>query len=332
MNVRTGAYTSAVLALAACSRGPVEDATRGVDRGAKDASGDRVPSQALLAVWADTNEDVWAVGDSGTIVHYDGQSWATVPSGTTLQLSAVHGTAPDDVWAVGESGIILHYDGKVWAKEPRDPNTNLLGVWTGERDNVWVAGIATDDNLGYLRHWDGSLWEGLEIPVATSLWEVWGTDSTNVWMVGTSVQGMGLVLKGAPSQGDAGHPVMNFEALEYTGSSLRGVWGTSPDDVWVAEYEGTIQEWDGTSWHSDTAPATGLLGLWGAGPNDVWAVGLSGAMVHGDGQAWSESPGVTKRDLWSVSGTDANDAWAVGADGTILRWDGDRWRSALVTQ
>jgi hypothetical protein len=64
---------------------------------------------ALHAVWAAAPDDAWAVGDSGTIAHWDGQVWTIVPSQTSLALYGVWGSGPLDVWAVGDQGVILHH-------------------------------------------------------------------------------------------------------------------------------------------------------------------------------------------------------------------------------
>jgi photosystem II stability/assembly factor-like uncharacterized protein len=66
-------------------------------------------SVALHAVWADAPDDAWAVGDVGTIVHFNGTMWTPVSSPTSLTLYAIWGSGPMDVWAVGEQGVILHY-------------------------------------------------------------------------------------------------------------------------------------------------------------------------------------------------------------------------------
>jgi len=39
-------------------------------------------SEYLLGVWADSASDVFAVGDHGTIIHYDGSKWTSMESGT----------------------------------------------------------------------------------------------------------------------------------------------------------------------------------------------------------------------------------------------------------
>jgi hypothetical protein len=64
-------------------------------------------------VWGSGPADVFAVG-SGVIVHYDGQSWQPMASGTTALLKGVWGSGPADVFAVGYDGTLLHYDGVGW--------------------------------------------------------------------------------------------------------------------------------------------------------------------------------------------------------------------------
>ena len=60
----------------------------------------------LYDVWG-SNNDVYAVGNSGTILHYDGSSWSAMSSGTTNILYGVWGSSNNDVYAVGGVGTIL---------------------------------------------------------------------------------------------------------------------------------------------------------------------------------------------------------------------------------
>jgi hypothetical protein len=55
---------------------------------------------------------VFAVGDDGTIMHYNGSVWSSMPnpvSGTTIHLYGIWGSSSSDVFAVGEKGTILNY-------------------------------------------------------------------------------------------------------------------------------------------------------------------------------------------------------------------------------
>lgn len=101
----------------------------------------------LRAVWGSGANDVWAVGDIGTIRHVTSTSadeWQIVQSPTSRRLNAIWGAAADDIWAVGERGTILHYDGHVWsttlAAFPAGSKPDLRGVWGSAHDDVWIVG------------------------------------------------------------------------------------------------------------------------------------------------------------------------------------------------
>jgi hypothetical protein len=49
-------------------------------------------------------------------------------SPTTKALRSVWGTGPTDVYAVGEAGIVLRFDGSTWTIRPAPPVGYLLGI------------------------------------------------------------------------------------------------------------------------------------------------------------------------------------------------------------
>ncbi|MFI5306815.1 MAG: hypothetical protein ACHQ53_05660, partial [Polyangiales bacterium] len=60
----------------------------------------------LRGVWGRDSSNVWAVGDAGAIDFWNGTSWsACTPAAAGL--SAVTGSMTM-VWAVGNSGTVLH--------------------------------------------------------------------------------------------------------------------------------------------------------------------------------------------------------------------------------
>jgi len=69
----------------------------------------------LNGVWGNSASDVFAVGDRGVIIHFDGYTWSPMSSGTTSSLNGVWGSSGVDVFAVGVGngvyyeGGILHY-------------------------------------------------------------------------------------------------------------------------------------------------------------------------------------------------------------------------------
>src|SRR6266487_2923138 len=78
-------------------------------------------------------------GGGATILHYDGTTWHSLPSGTTQDLLAVWGRSASDVFVVGYGGIILHYNGSSWTPQPSGTARPLSSVW-GTRSGVFAVG------------------------------------------------------------------------------------------------------------------------------------------------------------------------------------------------
>jgi len=118
-------------------------------------------SRNLYGVWGFASNDVWAVGSSGTALHFDGIAWNVVPTGTSIGLRAVWGAAPDDVWMVGEGGLVLHWDGTAFTRTTLDTTRTLTAIWGSGPDNVVVVG---GRGTGY--HFDGDDWSVVDFGAA----------------------------------------------------------------------------------------------------------------------------------------------------------------------
>lgn len=84
------------------------------------------------AVWGASDDCVFAGTYQGAVYVWNGKAWTESATGATHGINAVHGSGPKDVWAVGERGTILHYDGRTWARIPYpgddDPSDGLTAV------------------------------------------------------------------------------------------------------------------------------------------------------------------------------------------------------------
>ncbi len=87
-------------------------------------------SKFLYSVWGSSGSDVFAVGDYGTILHYDGSTWSSIPSGTTNYLLGIWGSSGSDVFVVGDHGTILHYDGTLPPVTTTVPTTTTVSSTT----------------------------------------------------------------------------------------------------------------------------------------------------------------------------------------------------------
>src|SRR5260221_8874984 len=69
----------------------------------------------LGAVYAINANNIFAVGDNGTILYRHQNPGAAMTSNTTRTLRAVWGSSSSDVYAAGAQGALVHYNGSVWA-------------------------------------------------------------------------------------------------------------------------------------------------------------------------------------------------------------------------
>ena len=71
----------------------------------------------LSGVWGSSPSDVFAVGQHGTILHYDGTTWKSMSRGTTNNLNGLWGSSSAESFAVGNGGTMVYYDGLVSTSE-----------------------------------------------------------------------------------------------------------------------------------------------------------------------------------------------------------------------
>jgi hypothetical protein len=268
-------------------------------------------NSTLHSVWGSSSSDIYACGELGAILHYDGSSWSSMSSNTTLALYSLWGSSSNDVFAVGESSVIVHYDGVSWSQLSSPVTRHLKGVWGSSGDNVLAVGDG-----GTIISFNGTGWSTMNSGTTTHLSAIWGSASDNVFAAGNN----GVILRYdgmAWMEADQDHP------------NIAGIWGSAPDDVFAVGNGGAILHYDGSSdnvWaEMDTgALAEDLYEVWGTSHADVFAVGNGGAILHYDGNsdnAWAEMASGTADDLRGVWGSGPLDVFAVGQSGTILHYE-----------
>jgi hypothetical protein len=258
---------------------------------------------SLNSIWGSSDADIFAVGDSGVVLHFDGKSWNEENTGTSINLNGVWGSSAASVYAVGESGLILHYDGKNWSGTYPVPDT-LHAAWCGSGSTCLVAGqntsiLAGTNALSWSADYSGD--------TLGTLHGIWGSSESDLYVVGDG----GTILHNAGK----GWSLINSGTVK----NLHSVWGSGADNVFAVGQGGTILRYNGTSWElmaSDTKVA--LMGVWGNTANEVYAVGEDGTMLLYNGLQWHKlKTGVTENlnDAW---GSREREIYAVGADGSII--------------
>lgn len=296
------------------------------------------------AIWGASSSDIWAVGDNGLLLHYDGMVWSAsgnVGDLTTANLYGVFGTSSTDVWAAGDSGTLLHFDGKAWAASPQSTivsTQTLRGLWASAPNDYWAVGL----NAAIL-HFDGSNWSVAAAPtgVTAPLYSVWGSGASDVFAVGAN----GVVIHYKVTS-PATTPAWVSEASNTT-VTLYSVSGSGPNKVWavgwriLGTYVSGATRYDGTTWTADTGGNFGLrraTSVWVTPSGKAWASGYGNtglaAATYNDGTSWNvtdfKTLTYTSPSVNSSFGFGESDIWAVGTNGIMFHYDGQTWTPARL--
>jgi hypothetical protein len=147
--------------------------------------------QALYKIY-DGPMGLRTVGDAGTVLSFDGDTWVKEESPTREALFSLWGRADDDVFAVGGdtgAGELLHYDGEAWSMVNDAPlSSRLSGVFTAPGQPTIAVGAG-----GYILELaeDGLTREPFVPDVGFSplLHNVWGDGSGTAYAVGGDMGG-----------------------------------------------------------------------------------------------------------------------------------------------
>lgn len=307
-----------------------KDGTVGSDSGGDGLAGDASPTKSVLTprplrfeadlfgIWGSAADDVWAVGDKGTILHWNGKVLVPRNSGVTTALRGVGGTGPQDVWFVGDAGKALHWDGKTVADQSPGAGEITLRAVASPPDGSTVL-VAGDAGTVYRRQ------EGAWKPEATKA--TFNVNSLAMagggqgWAVGD--QGQALKLSGG---------VWSAQSLPKANTALRAV-ARSPAGRWYAcGDQGYLASTQAGAWEATLANDTlsrDVTGLWAKSDSEAWAVGKLGLLLHMVGGKWllldidgTYMKQASLRALWGISPDGGiAEAYAVGDKGSGLRFD-----------
>lgn len=271
----------------------------------------------LNAVAATSSSDVWAVGDNGTVLHFDGAAWTNVSIAGGKDLAAV-GLRDGKAFVGGEDGVVYAADSKgAWsALNPTEPKPGITALWLPPQGG---GGL-------YLTTLDGVVWrygaggwnqelklEGVALHALAGIGD--GSSEPTLVVVGSQ----GSIWRGVIGSSWA-------QEASGTTETLRGVWGDDQRMTAVGD-GGTLLTCEGGVW---SAPTTDMLGSMAAihgVAGLAFAVGQAGLVARRDTGAWSRVTAAVAADLRGVWLTSESDAWAVGTGGALVRFTGDAWRA-----
>lgn len=267
-------------------------------------------TEDLYSVWGSSSSDVFAAGNNGTILHYNGSAWSAMASGTSMGLQGLWGSPAGNIFVVGWSGTILHFDGTSWTPMTSGTSYDLYAVWGNSANSVFAVG-----GMETICYWNGSAWSTMTTPgEELALRAVWGTAYNNVYAVGND----GTILHW---DGTSWSPMTSG-----TSQTLLAIWGSSASDIWAGGIlQSSLVHFDGSSWSGGGMPNLEYYrGMWGTSASNVYRVGNAmmgaGSIDRYNGSSWVDVTIPSSPQLNGIWGQCETDIFAVGNSGTILHY------------
>lgn len=299
----------------------------------------------LYALIGDVDDNVYALGARGAIIHYNGSKWtaenAIGPTYVTADLVAATDLGGRFLAIGGAGGGLLQDADGAWNDVATAPSGGLKDIAGSDAEALWGVGpgglVMTRTDQG---------WTSVSVPTTEDLHGVDVSADGDVWLVG----GAGTVLivdaaSGSASSVDTFLPLDLFGvAVARSGAVVAGKGGTlievSADGsvdtltsniaadltsvavggdgaVWIAGDFGTLLREDNDDFDVVATGVGGSLNALVANESGVVAAGDNGVLVTADADGASvdnEQPGLFLYGLSHHGGT----TLAVGWNGTVL--------------
>lgn len=269
----------------------------------------QVPSSDdLYGIGGFSTASIWAVGNSGVILSWNGQTWQKQQP-VVNPLYGIWGSGLDNLWAVGNAGTILKWNGSSWSPQSAVTNQTLNAILGISPTSIWAVGVSDT-----VIRWNGSTWSTVPFSFIRQLSGVWYRDESNVWVVADS----GFIFRYDGSSWMTEHS---------TGTVLRAVWGAATDNLWAVggmnANSGTILHGDGAGWSAQqNGLSSPLNAITGCDANNVWAAGDSGTIFKLQGSTWTPQASGTSQNIrgaFAISTSCGCSVFFVGTGGLVLR-------------
>ncbi|MCF6341283.1 MAG: T9SS type A sorting domain-containing protein [Bacteroidales bacterium] len=276
---------------------------------AEDNSG---TGETLNATFVSEAGDKWAVGDGGTVLHFDTAQWVTVDVGTTANLNDVHFLAEDDGYVIGDGGVMVHFDGTSWNVVDLGTSENLNGIAFVDAGTGWVVG---DGGLT-VRYTDGS-WTEETTGNSNDLFDIYALSPVNVWACGAS------------------KTVIHFNGTEWSGQEVGtkdyySIWFADENNGWVAGKSGKIFYFNGLEWVEQSSATTKDLYSISFANGFGYAVGKSGTMLFYTGE-WTLMASGFSDNIFGIYSSGINTVYA-GTDGLLASSTGGGFDSPYLLE
>ena len=229
-----------------------------------------IETNGLQDIWGRDQNSVFAVGNYGTILHFNGLNFTSMQSNTNTSLAAIYAGSNDD-WAVatGGAGNMFYYDGSTWQSGSNSSAEWFSDIW-GDGNNSYAVGT----NGAVIQSMNrGANWSEMTNYASGDLNAITGMAGNGpLFAAGDD----GLIIQYDTGEWNA----MPSGAI--SGMDLQGIWAFSDSEAFtvgktptlLGSNETQILVYDGQSWQEsyysyNTGGAHSLYDVWGISTENV---------------------------------------------------------------
>ncbi len=124
---------------------------------------------SINKIWGSSSNDLYVVGNSGNIAHYNGTSWTKIESGTTLHLTDIYGNTDGNIYSAGvdipniKGVVVKNSTTSIWdvmIEGEIIDESQLFAKLFGSFGAVWIDEIGTIYTGGdFLYQFKNSKWD-----------------------------------------------------------------------------------------------------------------------------------------------------------------------------
>lgn len=249
--------------------------------------------------------NIWAVGGNGKIIHYDGSSWSESADMGTDEIRGISVLSSDNIWACGLAGKIYHYNGTSWSEHTDTGDHGWNDIKMRSSNDGWVVGTE-----GRIYRYNGTSWSQVFVGWH-ELFSVFFIDDNNAWASGRN--GMMYYYNGTSW---SHHSKIDWR-------HIYGLYFIDANNGWAVGQDGVIYKFNGTSWNLEIKTGSqDWYSVYLLDNSNGWVVGNGNIYKYNSG-TWENYLNIGSYILYKIKMIDENNGWTVGSSGQIRRYKKD---------
>ena len=221
------------------------------------------PSRAIYAfddgkIWMSSSGDKIAILENGNQINK-----FCLPASVAMSINRIWGTSSSDLYIVGNSGKIAHYQNGIWQQISSGTELALIDIYSKDGNEIYISGAYTPETKGALLKGNASGFSVMinsEIinenelfqKLYGELWSVWVNDNGTVYTGGNLLfrykNNEWDYVTSLPENFIGGNPGAYYRGF------ITSIRGNASNDYIIAGDRNTLKHFNGVSWEQVGLP------------------------------------------------------------------------------